>query len=831
MGEPGRDILQAFRRLRRAPLFTAFSVLTLGLGIGITTAAYSVLYGILWRDPAIPDPRGLLTLGQVVDWSDFQELGRQQTALHVAASAEFSAALAGGQTVEIVRGVAVSGRYFQVVGVTASMGRMIQSTDDAPGAGGVVVLSEAVWRAQFGADPEIVGRAVRVAGRVVEVVGVAPDAFRGVQVVAMRPVGVWIPLETARQAAATLGRPFLGGFDPASRDTRWLTVVLRLRPGRTLAEAGSDLAALSGRLDAVLPLHLPAEISPVNTRNPVRAWVVRPALDRSRLANAVETARVMLAVPALVLLVACTNLSNLVLSRGLLRRHEQSVRQALGASRWRLIRPPLLESAAVALAGGAGGTIVAWWILQWASVTFERAFGFLTPFRIDARVEPAVFGAVGVAMLIALVVAGLAPAWRLTRGDLRRFLTTDVATSQHLRWRGRSNLIALQVAVSVALFLVTALAVRILPAMHQAPGPGRALDRAAVVEVPFRQQQADEARVRETIHAVVTEAGRLPGVEAVAATGPLGGTLVRITTPDRPFLPQAERTVAKLVCGTPAVFRALDLPIETGRAFDERDAANAGAVVVLNGALAKALFGGRTEAIERDVLVRSYAGRSRADEDGTETLHVVGVTADTTLNRQGRPDLILYRPLAQHADPDVTFVARSATVDPASIVQLLRTAVRRADPDLAVRYAGTADVLFQAEATAVGMAAGAVGVLAAIALVLAMAGLYGVLSHVVVHRTREIGVRIALGADAGHITRLVIGDAVRPVAEGLFIGLGAAAVIRLMLQPSFTQTIAAFDPVAIVAAVVPLVVAAGVASYLPARRASRVDPNIALKEP
>jgi predicted permease len=822
----------ALRRLAQAPVFSLFSILTLAAGIGVTTTAYSILYGLVWRDPAVAEPSGLVALPRPLAWADYRDLRDQQTTFAgVAAHAGFVTALGVGDAVELIRGEAVSGNYFRTLGLTAPLGRLLRASDDEPGAPAVVVLSSEQWRARFSADPAVLGRHVRLARRVFEVVGVAPDRFSGTELVTMRPVGAWITLEGARAAAADLGPPYSRGFDPANRDARWLTVLARLVPGRSRAEAEAETTAIARRLDASAPLRLPPGIGTVNTRLPERDWTLRPALDRSRLANPTEVARIILAVPALVLLVACTNLANLVLSRGLLRRHEHAVRQALGASRWRLMRGPLVESAAVAILGGAGGTLVTWGLLRWTSEAFERTFGSVTPVRLDGRLEPQVLAATGVAMLIALAVSGIAPALRLTRGNLRRFLGPDATNAGLMRWRGRSNLIALQVAVSVALFLLTALAVRTLPALRQAPGPGRDLARAAVVEVPFRWQLPDEARMRLTVDAVIEAAARTPDLRPAAVAGLMSPRGVTVATPERAFLP-APGDFARIVVGTTGMFDALDLPIVAGRAFDASDVPGGTSVAILNRTLALRLFGQAAAAVGREVHVRDYAGRVAVAPDGRdlETVTVTGVVMDSTLDRRGRPEPVIYRPFTQAPDPDVAFMARSASLETSALVGVLRTALRRTDPDLAMRYTGSAQALFQTQAIAVGLATGVIATLGAIALVLAMAGLYGVLSHVVHQRTREIGVRMALGATAGRIVTLVVRDGVRPVAEGLFIGLGAAFVVRAVLQSSFSQPISALDPIAALVPVVPLLLAAAAACFVPARRASRVDPNVALRE-
>jgi predicted permease len=493
------------------------------------------------------------------------------------------------------------------------------------------------------------------------------------------------------------------------------------------------------------------------------------------------------------------------------------------------MRAPLIESGVVALLGGAGGTLVTVALLRWTATEFERTFGAVTPVRLDGRLEPQVLAATGVAMLIALLVAGIVPVLRLTRGNLRRFLSADPAVS-HIRWRGRSNLIALQVAVSVALFLVAALAVRTLPAMRQAPGPGRDLARVAILEVPFRWQIPDRDRMHRTVEAVI-DAAETPGVQAAAVAGLMTSKGVTVTTPDRPSA-SGPADFVEVITGTPRLFAVLDLPVLSGRPFDDRDRPGAPAVAVVNQTLARKLFGPSGAATGREVLIRDYTGRVAValDNSDLETLTIVGIAPDSTFDRQGLPEPVLYRPFAQAPDPDVAFLARSSAFDSAALVTALRTAVGRVDPDVAIRYAGNAQAFFQMWTIALSLATGVLASLAAIALVLAMAGLYGVLSHVVHHRTREIGVRLALGATAGRIVALVVRDGVRPVAEGLFIGLGAAFMIRALLQSSFIQPISSLDPVAALVPVILLVLAAAAACYVPARRAARVDPNVALRE-
>ena len=339
--------------------------------------------------------------------------------------------------------------------------------------------------------------------------------------------------------------------------------------------------------------------------------------------------------------------------------------------------------------------------------------------------------------------------------------------------------------------------------------------------------------MRSTVETVLAETTRTADVQAAAATGLLNSRGVSVTSVDRPSTSASLADFAELISGTNGLFGALDLPLLAGRRFDDRDGPAAAPVAIVNQTLARKLFGHAPAAIDHEVWIRDYTGRisTPAEQRDGHAVTVVGVAMDTTIDRQGRPDPVIYRPFAQTSDlDDVAFVARSPAIDSASLVSLLRTVLRRADNDIAIRYAGNAQMRFQIQTIALGVATAVIATLAAIALVLAMAGLYGVLSFVVYHRTREIGVRMALGASGGGIVRLVVRDGLRPVAEGLFIGLGAAFAIRALVQSSLTQPLSGIDPIAIVVSIIPLLIAAAIACYIPARRAAKVDPNVALRE-
>lgn len=823
-----RDLTVALRRLRTAPAFTAFAVVTLALGIGITTALYSVVSGIIRPNTAARDRDGLVTVTQnttgmlsysTFSWPEVVDLSRMQTVFSdVAAQSLFSGALGDSRTAQLVTGEAVSGNLFQLLGVPAAVGRTIRSDDDRPDAPAVVVLSDTTWRRQFGGDARVIGSSLRMAGRVFEVIGVAPATFRGISAVTGAAASVWVPLSAAPARTGARGAV----FDRASRDARGLTVIGRLKTGRTLSDATIEAGTLAARLDAISPMSLgPGER---------RVLAAGQTFDNGRLRSALTSgALFILALPALVLLVACTNLGNLVLARGVSRTHEIAVRRALGASRWRLVSGQIVEGLVVAVAGGGAGLVVASALVAWIRTLFAQLLGGFPEFQVDARLDAGVVAAAGGFALLALVASSLVPALELTRTQDRRALTSDGGLGTTPRWRSQANLIAVQVTVSVALFLLSALGVTVLTFNTQATG-WTGLERAAFVGIPFSRQQADEATVRSTLDRVLIRARAVPGVDAVEAASIASSAqrqpaTAHVTVPERPFGPDIGRSGEwmAITTGTPGIFKMLGVKVKYGRPFDDRDAAGAPAVAVINEGLAGKLFM-RTNAVGRDILIRTDAL-----QPVTVTARVVGIT-ENTVGRSGRINTDLYLPMAQHFEPDVALIARGSALEVPALVSALRTSLWQEDPDVAVGFAGRADVAVAGFAAVIsGVFTAAAAWLAAITLVLSMTGLYGVLSLVVAKRTREMGLRMALGADRWRIARLVMRDGFRPIIEGLFIGLAGATVIRLLLQPSFDKPITAFDPIAIAFAIGPLLIAGAVACYLPARRAGRVDPNVALR--
>jgi predicted permease len=522
----------------------------------------------------------------------------------------------------------------------------------------------------------------------------------------------------------------------------------------------------------------------------------------------------------LVLLVACTNLTNLTLARWSRRRGELAIRGALGGTRGRLICELSLESALIAVAGGGLGILLARLLATAIARPVDIGNGYLL---IEPRIDPAVVLAVVLAVGLALLVAGIAPGLRATKTDLRSALASDSGTASP-RWSGRRYLITLQVATSAVLWILAMSSVRQL-GEALAIDTGLDLDQLAVAEIDFGQQQYDEARARQLVSAVRDQLSRRPDVESAAVSSglPIGlgtGGGAALTVPGlRPVL-------IEFMASTPAIFETLGVPIVHGRGLDPRDIAGSEPVVVLSEATARALFD-TPNAVGRQVQLQRRRMVGESDHP-VETLTVVGIAADTDTGSAGRRDHgTTFLPLAQHYEDQLVISVRTA--DPARLVADIRNAIASVDPQLAISRIGTGTAVAGPSLTFLRMTLALFGTLAAFTMMLALAGLSGVLSQIVAGRRREIGVRMALGADPSRVRRLVVWEGMSPVVLGLVLGLGLGAIGRLALQPLLGRLTPAADA-AVLGSVAVLFVLVGVAvCYVPARRAARVSPSLSLR--
>ena len=828
------DFRLAARRLIATPLFTLFAVLSLAVGVGLTTAVYSIVDALFWKEPGVADPAGTavvtaadvtgVDMRWVVSRDDLDDFRASQRSFAVLAVSQFLyPAVATPATTEIHAAEAVDAAYFEVLGVTAARGRTILPEDHQRG-NAVVVLSHALWRSRFGADPAIIGQTIRVAGRPFEVVGIAPRVFEGLTPGPGRETHLWVPI-----AAVTAGFPQPSrGRD--GRGLRRYTIVGRLVPGRSLEAARAEIAAFSNALDAAHPL--PA--APRSSRVPARGW--SPTTLAQLAARGDDFRRfgyAIVALVALVLVVACTNLANLVLARGTLRAQEFAVRRALGASRWRLIREQCAESAILAGLGGGAAYIV----LRMLVHAFDRELPVARTWvmSVQPEINAPVLAASAAALLLSLLVFGLEPAVHLTRReDVRNDLASTAGSVGAPKAKRQRRLLRWQVAISAGFFMIASMTVRYVveETRHDS---GIDLDRIAVGLIDFYSQRWDEARVRQTVARILEEAQREPGIDGAAVSSglPFGTTIAPgafLARPDDPKLAE-QREDATLLTATPEYFRVAGTAIVYGRGFTSHDDETAPPVVILSASTATKTFG-TVNAVGRQLVITLDPQRSppTAAAPAQKLATVVGVAEDTdTTHFFLRRGDTAYVPFAQAYSPVITLVLRAN--DPSAAAGAIRRIVRRADEDVALSSSqvGTGRLILAGPYVfyrAIGTGALALG---AVTLLLATVGLYGVQSHLVSQRTREIGLRMSLGATAAQIRRMVLGDGYRPVLQGLVLGLFIGIVGRALVRAFVIGRVEVVDVWMFSLVPIPLVVAAFAACFLPARRASRIDPNVALR--
>jgi predicted permease len=817
----------AIARLIATPLFTVFSVVSLATGVALTTAVYSVVDTLLLADLGAADPdrlafvltpyAGRAQLGAISD-PDFEDLRGAHTSFSsLSAVTAIQPSVAATGHAEIVPAEAVDGAYFSTLGIGAQRGRVIQPADDAAAAR-VVVISDEYWRSRLAADRSIVGREIRINGQPFEVIGVAPARYRGV-FGWFRGARLWIPLAAEAQLGTT--RP-LAGSTP--RDRRRLLVFGRLAVTATIVDASAEVAMIAGRLDRAYP----SRATLMGGTASDRSWSAKSIAAFSAEDNSLRRfGMTLVALVGLVLLVACTNLANLVLARGTARQGELAVRMAMGASRGRLIWEQCIESLLLAVAGA----VASYLMFQGVSAFMTTDFILTVPFggsetlSIRPAIDAQAVAVAMVALLLSLGVFGLEPAVQLARTiDLRSALAVG-ATGVRPRVRRQRMVIRWQVAIAAGFFIIATMFIR--ATLNQARhDPGIDMDRVAVAVLNFDNGVWDEGRVRRAIDRVIDESRGQPALESVAAsTGlPFGVPALEVIVAHPDDLEGLKRTAISAVAATPSLFRTLGIAIVRGRAFDDRDGPGATPAVILSELAARQWFGS-ADAVGRPLVIR----RSSSGH-GDVAAVVVGVARDTDvrwINRE--PRALIYLPLAQRFESAITLTARSpGGADRA--IPALREAIRKADPDLAVTAIGAAPMLLAGPFVLVQSLGRGALYLGGLTLLLSMAGLFGVQSHVVAHRTREIGVRMSVGATARQIKVMVLKDGYRPVVEGLVLGLWGGIAGRIILRSYMElDDVTILDPWMLFLTPIPLIAAAFWACYLPASRAASVDPTVALR--
>ncbi|HEV8366355.1 MAG TPA: ABC transporter permease [Pyrinomonadaceae bacterium] len=790
-----QDFRYGARLLRKQPGFTVVAVVTLALGIGVNTAIFSVVHGILLRPLPFKDPDQLvmvwnrgaeaaggdrtpLAYADLLDWRaqnrSFDQIGALQYA---------PLNYTGGDSPIQLRGVNVTSNFLTVLGVGVQLGRDFQISDEQVGAPQTVILSDGFWRSHFAADPQIVGRSISLNGANANIIGVMPPnlSFPNPE------IQLWRALQLEQ---------------PTRRGPYFLRGIARLKPGVTTVQAKAESSAMTSSFEKT-----PFKFNVLRV-NDFIVGEVRPALIA------------LLVSVILVLLIAAVNVANLTLVRSASRLKEISIRSALGASRGRIIRRLLTESFLVAILGGTAGIICAFWGV---SVLIKFAPADLP--RVDQiKIDGVVLAWTSGVTLLSAVIFGLVPAWQGSRLNLTEVLRDGGRTTSESpgKRRGRGVLVIAELSLAVVLVTGAGLLLKSLWRMRQVD---LGINSASVLTMNYTlrgQRYREESTVREFEKNLVDQVRVLPGVRVAAISNSLPPDETDFSSgfyiEGQPTKDHADIAFFTLV--SPDYFKALEIPIRRGRAFTETDNVNAPAVAIINETFQRSFFGAE-DPIGKRINVGS--------PDDPAWLQITGVAGDVKYNglTEGVQPAI-YQPVAQNPPYGAALIIKCDLKDPRGLIGAVRNELKRLDPDLPMTNVATMDDRVSTAVAQPRFRTTLIGSFALVALILACVGIYGVISYSVTQRTREIGIRMALGARGKDVLRLIVKQAFVMAAVGVALGLTVSfALASLMVKLLFN--VGPRDPLTFIATALLLATMAIVAAYIPARRASRVDPLVALR--
>ncbi len=831
-----KDVRFSFRLLLKRPGFTLIALVILALGIGANTAIFTLINAVVLKTLPVNKPDELVLFndsaseGTRVSDGDifagradiFSYPGYRYFREHNQSFQELSAFRHGESRVSVRRPNAqsgeaaerasahlVSGNYFAVLGVNAKQGRVLTNEDDNAAANPAAVVSNAYWQQKLGGDPQVVGRSVMLNGTGFTIVGVMPREFFGTRV--RRSPDYWVPL--AFQPQIELRRPYA-----ADNTVYWLNMIGRLKTGVSIEQAQAEANL---QLRQFLTESSGSQLNDDRRRSIENSYVTLSSGARglSGLRSFYSKAlRMLMVIVVMVLLIACANVGNLLLSRAAARQPEISLRQALGASRWRLLRQLLTESLLLSLIGGLAGILLA----QWGVSLLVSRLASTSPLDVKPDLSILVF-TLGVSV-VSGVLFGIAPALRATRTDLTSALKDKTVKGRNRRFNLGSALVVAQVSVSLILLVGAGLFARSLMKLQQ-EDLGFDRDNVLLVNTDMRLAGYKPEELSAVYRQIYDRISAIPNIQSasIASTSPMSGSNSSSTVTIRGYTPAKDENMAvtDMQVG-PNFTETLGVPLLRGRDIGLQDTPASLKVALVNQSFAEAFFHDQNPIGKRMTFDES------SDKDDFE---IVGVIGDAKYqSAKDKADRSVYRPIFQVQDQQTfnnVFEVRTIG-DPLNIAPQVRAAITEVNNKIPILNVTTLRLQTEEALRQEKLVAQLVSFFGLLGLLLCCVGLYGIMAHAVVRRTNEIGVRMALGAERSHIVWLVLRESLLLVALGLVVGLPASwAAAQLVSSQLFG--LGTTDPVTLVAAVIVLTLVATLAGYLPARRASHVDPLVALR--
>jgi putative ABC transport system permease protein len=806
MESPLKDIRYGFRSLLKHPGFASIAVLTLALGIGANTAIFSVVNGVILAPLPFPDQQQLLTLGEggrgqesiergAFSFPDYKDLQTQtQTLAHVSAYLNSGALLRseGFQDVRIF-GADVSPEFFDVVGVKPQLGRVFTKDEDKPNAG-VVLISHRLWQERFHGSPDVIGKQIRMTSSTVSVIGVMPAGFEYPFRAEHRDF--WEPLSD---------RP-LPGSD--QRDNRSYEVIARMKPGVTIEQARTELDTISRRLEQQYP------------KSNTSVLIGAASLGDDLIRDTKPALLILLGAVSFVLLIACANVANLLLARAAARQKEIAVRTALGASRWRIVRQLLIESLILAFVGGGLGLLIAIWIGRFIVGFGPANIPRLGQVHLDARVLAFTFAV----SIVTGIAFGLVPALQASSPNVTGWLKDGARGSSGGPRRNfaRSVLVISEVALSLMLLVGAGLLLKSFVRLLNTD-PGFDASQVVTLDIPLSRQRYDTPEKQAQFFARLLEKTKsLPGLETVGLVNnlPLSNSIdeLEFNVAGRAPYPLGSVHQGHYTLVTPEYFAALKIPLKRGRVFTDADRKDSPPVMLVSESLVSTYFPS-----ENPIGLRLIVDPA---EPPIEIVGVVGDARRISLETRAAPEF--YVPFAQAPIRRMNVVARSTNPNPTVLIGAIRSVVAEMDRDQIIWQTRPLDQLVNASIADRRFNMWLLAGFASLALILAVLGIYGVMTYSVRQRTHEIGIRMALGAKASDVLSLVIRNGMTLAVIGVVIGLaGAFGLTRLMRTLLFE--VKATDLFTYATVAIGLQIVALIACYIPARRAARVDPLVALR--